>query len=91
MNQGSSRGEKDDLGLVYYGSAFLCAWVFEITIFLYNVSYERVPTQRAWLMAAKKLDFKSGQFVVYPTQGVGKVVRVEEQSIGGQKNLAVGD
>lgn len=36
-------------------------------------------------MAAKKLDFKSGQFVVYPTQGVGKVVRVEEQSIGGQK------
>jgi CarD family transcriptional regulator len=36
-------------------------------------------------MAAKKLDFKSGQFVVYPTQGVGKVVRVEEQNIGGQK------
>jgi CarD family transcriptional regulator len=36
-------------------------------------------------MVAKKLDFKSGQFVVYPTQGVGKVARVEEQNIGGQK------
>ena len=47
--------------------------------------HERMPTQRLWLMATKKLDFKSGQFVVYPTQGVGKVARVEEQSIGGQK------
>jgi CarD family transcriptional regulator len=36
-------------------------------------------------MAAKKLDFKNGQFVVYPTQGVGKIVRLEEQNIGGQK------
>lgn len=36
-------------------------------------------------MAAKKIEFKNGQFVVYPTQGVGKVVRVEEQNIGGQK------
>ena len=36
-------------------------------------------------MAAKKLEFKSGQFVVYPTQGVGRVVRVENQIIAGQK------
>lgn len=36
-------------------------------------------------MAAKKLEFKNGQFVVYPTQGVGKILRVEEQSIAGQK------
>ncbi|MDR0967851.1 MAG: CarD family transcriptional regulator [Rickettsiales bacterium] len=36
-------------------------------------------------MAVKKLEFKSGQFVVYPTQGVGKVLRVEEQAISGQK------
>lgn len=35
--------------------------------------------------AKKKLEFKSGQFVVYPTQGVGRVVRVENQTIGGQK------
>lgn len=34
---------------------------------------------------AKKLEFKSGQYVVYPTQGVGRVVRVENQTIGGQK------
>ena len=36
-------------------------------------------------MPTKKLDFKTGQFVVYPTQGVGKLVRIEEQTIGDQK------
>ncbi len=36
-------------------------------------------------MANKKLEFKTGQYVVYPTQGVGKLSRVEEQVIGGQK------
>ncbi len=36
-------------------------------------------------MPAKKLDFKTGQYVVYPTQGVGKLLRVEEQTIGNQK------
>ena len=36
-------------------------------------------------MPTKKLDFKSGQYVVYPTQGVGKLLRIEEQTIGGQK------
>ncbi|MCL1902352.1 MAG: CarD family transcriptional regulator [Alphaproteobacteria bacterium] len=36
-------------------------------------------------MAVKKSEFKHGQFVVYPTQGVGKIARVEEQNIGGQK------
>ena len=36
-------------------------------------------------MPSKKLDFKAGQYVVYPTQGVGKLVRVEEQTVGGQK------
>ena len=36
-------------------------------------------------MPAKKLDFKNGQYVVYPTQGVGKLLRIEEQLIGGQK------
>ncbi|MFQ6777838.1 MAG: CarD family transcriptional regulator [Alphaproteobacteria bacterium] len=35
-------------------------------------------------MPSKKLDFKTGQYVVYPTQGVGKLQRVEEQIIGGQ-------
>jgi len=36
-------------------------------------------------MPIKKLDFKSGQYVVYPTQGVGKLLRIEEQTIGNQK------
>lgn len=36
-------------------------------------------------MPTKKLEFKSGQYVVYPTQGVGKLLRVEEQTIGDQK------
>jgi CarD family transcriptional regulator len=36
-------------------------------------------------MAMKKLDFKAGQYVVYPTQGVGRLLRVEEQAIVGQK------
>ena len=42
-------------------------------------------TQRCTRMPAKKLDFKTGQYVVYPTQGVGKLLRVEEQTIGDQK------
>ena len=33
-------------------------------------------------MPTKKLDFKTGQYVVYPTQGVGKLIRIEEQTIG---------
>ena len=36
-------------------------------------------------MPNKKLDFKTGQYVVYPTQGVGKLVKIEEQNIAGQK------
>ena len=36
-------------------------------------------------MAAKKIDFKNGEFVVYPTQGVGKLVKTEDVLIGGQK------
>lgn len=40
---------------------------------------------RVVIMPTKKMDFKSGQYVVYPTQGVGKLLRIEEQTIGGQK------
>ncbi len=39
-------------------------------------------------MAAKpvqKLTFKKDQFVVYPTHGVGKILKIEEQNIAGQK------
>lgn len=41
--------------------------------------------KRCVKMPTKKLDFKAGQYVVYPTQGVGKLLRVEEQTIGDQK------
>jgi len=43
-----------------------------------------MATVKVFLMPSKKLDFKTGQYVVYPTQGVGKLQRVEEQVIGGQ-------
>jgi CarD family transcriptional regulator len=36
-------------------------------------------------MTAKKLDFKNGQYVVYPTQGVGRLVRTEDCLVAGQK------
>ena len=41
--------------------------------------------KRYYIMPSKKLDFKTGQYVVYPTQGVGKLLRIEEQTIAGQK------
>lgn len=34
---------------------------------------------------SKKLEFKTGQYVVYPTQGVGKLIRLEDHVIAGQK------
>lgn len=36
-------------------------------------------------MANKNVEFRAGQYVVYPTQGVGKLMRVEEASVAGQK------
>src|SRR6201994_270 len=33
----------------------------------------------------KKLDFKANDHVVYPTHGVGKITRVEEQEVAGMK------
>ena len=37
------------------------------------------------MATSKKLDFKNGQYVVYPTQGVGKLLRMEEAVVAGQK------
>ncbi|MFC4349967.1 CarD family transcriptional regulator [Fodinicurvata halophila] len=34
---------------------------------------------------AKKLEFSAGDFVVYPTHGVGRVLEVEQQDISGFK------
>ncbi len=33
---------------------------------------------------AKKLEFGEGDFVVYPTHGVGRVMGIEDQTIGGR-------
>ena len=43
------------------------------------------PKARAKPAAKKKLLFKPGDFVVYPTHGVGKVTSVEIQEIVGHK------
>lgn len=43
-----------------------------------------MATVKGACMPSKKLDFKTGQYVVYPTQGVGRLQRIEEQVIGGQ-------
>jgi len=44
-----------------------------------------MATDKSTKMPVKKTEFKTGQYVVYPTQGVGKLLRVEEQKIGDQK------
>ena len=43
-----------------------------------------MATVKGSCMPSKKLDFKTGQYVVYPTQGVGRLQRIEEQVIAGQ-------
>ena len=35
------------------------------------------------VLAAKKHDFKAGDFVVYPTHGVGRIQKVDEQEVAG--------
>ena len=37
------------------------------------------------MTAKKPIEFKNGQFVVYPTQGVGRLARMEETVVAGQK------
>lgn len=34
---------------------------------------------------SKKYDFRPNEFVVYPSHGVGKVIRIEEQEVAGTK------
>ena len=75
------------LGGFLYLFMFFWSWVcFLPKIMIYCAGYgQRMATVKGAVMATKKLDFKAGQFVVYPTQGVGKLLRIEEQTIGGQK------
>jgi len=44
-----------------------------------------VPTPVKPPVAPRKHEFKSGDFVVYPTHGVGRIQKVDEQEIAGLK------
>ena len=41
------------------------------------------PVKKAPANSNRKLDFKANDHVVYPTHGVGKIMRVEEQEVAG--------
>ena len=44
-----------------------------------------VPAKKVPANSNKKLDFKTNDHVVYPTHGVGKIMRIEEQEVAGIK------
>jgi len=44
-----------------------------------------VPTKKVPANSNRKLDFKANDHVVYPTHGVGKIMRIEEQEVAGIK------
>src|SRR5271165_6003098 len=43
------------------------------------------PKKKVPANSNKKLDFKTNDHVVYPTHGVGRITRVEEQEVAGAK------
>jgi CarD family transcriptional regulator len=43
------------------------------------------PKKKVPANSNKKLDFKANDHVVYPTHGVGRIARVEEQEVAGMK------
>jgi CarD family transcriptional regulator len=43
------------------------------------------PVKKIPANSNKKLDFKANDHVVYPTHGVGKIMRIEEQEVAGIK------
>lgn len=76
----------DNLTRYYSGLYFFCQLFVFLDFLCYNTPTERMATvKRCVFMPSKKLDFKTGQYVVYPTQGVGKLLRIEEQTVAGQK------
>ena len=44
-----------------------------------------VPVKKIPANSNKKLDFKANDHVVYPTHGVGRIMRVEEQEVAGTR------
>jgi CarD family transcriptional regulator len=43
------------------------------------------PAPAKAVVATKKHEFKAGDFVVYPTHGVGRIQRIDEQEVAGYK------
>lgn len=43
------------------------------------------PAKKIPANSNKKLDFKANDHVVYPTHGVGRIMRIEEQEVAGTK------
>jgi CarD family transcriptional regulator len=43
------------------------------------------PVPAKPVVATKKHEFKAGDFVVYPTHGVGRIQRIDEQEVAGYK------
>ena len=49
------------------------------------VAVKPVPVPVKAAVAPKKHEFKAGDFVVYPTHGVGRIQKVDEQEVAGTK------
>lgn len=45
----------------------------------------QAPAKKVPANSNKKLDFKANDHVVYPTHGVGRIMRIEEQEVAGTK------
>ncbi|HUO98686.1 MAG TPA: CarD family transcriptional regulator [Rhizomicrobium sp.] len=48
-----------------------------------KASVTPVPAKKVPANSNKKLEFKTNDHVVYPTHGVGKIMRIEEQEVAG--------
>src|SRR5690348_3249858 len=44
-----------------------------------------VPGKKVPANTNRKLDFRANDHVVYPTHGVGRIMRIEEQEVAGAK------
>lgn len=63
---------------------FIHRFVFCFVLW-YNIVVRGNDNRKRCIMPSKKTEFKTGQYVVYPTQGVGKLLRIEEQTIADQR------
>jgi CarD family transcriptional regulator len=63
---------------------FECAnWKVDMTTL--KATAAPVPAKKVPANSNRKLDFKANDHVVYPTHGVGRITRIEEQEVAGIK------